>query len=312
MFISIIITTYNRCEHLKIVFTSLLAQRKNQGLEYEVLVIDNNSTDRTRDAVLEGQSRFEGRLKYFLESRQGKSFAMNLGIKEAKGDILFFTDDDVILDENWLFKILECYEAYGCDAVGGRVLPVFPEGTAPWIIQNAKKLSGAVVIYENGEKTFQLKNAEDRFIGANFSVKRSVAQEVGGFCVEIGPGAAIGLGEDVDFFKKLLAGGKVVYYCYQAVVHHPFDSRRLTLKHTAKWNIQLGRYMAWASLKNGENFVFYGKIPRYLYRAVILDTCKLAFSWWDKAKFFIAWRSFFYKIGLILGYKQFYLKLRKA
>lgn len=105
--ISVIIPTYNRCDLLKATLTSLLDQYLDPGFVYEVLVIDNNSTDRTKDAVENLLGSFQGRLRYFFEKQQGKSFALNRGLNEARGEILAMTDDDCRLDKNWLVSINE-------------------------------------------------------------------------------------------------------------------------------------------------------------------------------------------------------------
>ena len=108
MLISIIIATYNRRSHLILTLESLLKQQTDASFEYEVIVVDNNSNDATKTAVESEFSKWNGRLKYFLEPNKGKSYAMNKGINESKGQIIAFTDDDVIVDPRWLLNIVKC------------------------------------------------------------------------------------------------------------------------------------------------------------------------------------------------------------
>lgn len=302
MFISVIIATYNRHDQLKRVLDGLWGQKTIGLFDYEIVIVDNNSHDGTRRVVLMCQNKFEGRLRYFFEPQRGKSRAINLGIQESQGDVLVFTDDDVILHERWLSNIYECYKKYEPDAIGGRVIPAYGALTPPWIKENAVKLAGAVVIYDHGQRTFQVKDQKERFIGANFSMKRSVLEEVGGLWDNIGPGTRIAVGEDAELFGRLLKSKKRLYYCGQALVWHPFDVHRMSLKNMAQWNMALGRYAASAALERGERCRMFGRIPRYLFRSIFFDFLRLFSAWVNRPKFFIAWRDLFYKMGVAHGY----------
>ena len=301
--VSVIICTYNRCEDLGRVLDSLLKQRTNNHFTYEAIIVDNNSTDQTKEVVSKYQTQFQEKLKYLLESKQGKSYALNLGIKTAQGDILCFTDDDVILDEFWLEKIVECYDQHACDGVGGRVLPVFPSDTPAWVRDNAVKLSGAVVIYDHGDTTVPLHNSMYRFIGANYSFKRSIFKQLGDFRTDLGPGKGT-VGEDVELVDRFLDNGKILYYCGEALVWHPFDMKRLTLKHVAKWNIELGTFKVRKEIEKKEAFIFYFGIPRYLIRGIMRDFLRLITVCYNRPAFFIAWRDLFCKAGMIREYKK--------
>src|SRR3990170_7260878 len=100
-FISVIIPTYNRCHDLKNTLNSLLRQRIIDDLDFEIIIVDNNSNDQTSDLVKGYIERFHRELKYFFEPKQGKLFALNHGIDEAHGNILAFTDD-CIIQEDWV------------------------------------------------------------------------------------------------------------------------------------------------------------------------------------------------------------------
>src|SRR5437016_2203390 len=108
MQVSIIIATYNRFALLSKALDSILGQTVSENTGYEVIVIDNNSTDRTRQLVEEVANISKIPVKYFFESLRGKGFALNRGIQEAQGDILVFTDDDIVADKDWLANIVKC------------------------------------------------------------------------------------------------------------------------------------------------------------------------------------------------------------
>src|SRR5579862_965324 len=105
MKITVILCTYNRCEILAQALDSIAACVLPESVAWEVLVVDNNSSDQTREVVEEFRQRYPGRFRYILEPRSGKSNALNVGIREAHGDILAFVDDDVTVEPTWLHNL---------------------------------------------------------------------------------------------------------------------------------------------------------------------------------------------------------------
>src|SRR5215469_1547003 len=98
MDITVVLCTFNRCERLRKALESIAASVVPQGVTWEVLIVDNNSTDRTMSAVKEFLKRDPERFRYLFEARQGKSYALNSGLKEARGDVVAFVDDDVTVE----------------------------------------------------------------------------------------------------------------------------------------------------------------------------------------------------------------------
>jgi glycosyltransferase involved in cell wall biosynthesis len=309
-FVSVIICTYNRCRDLKNVLDSLLRQ-EDDYLIYEIIIADNNSSDWTKEVLLEYAPKFSGKLKYILERRQGKSYTANRAIGMAKGNVICMTDDDVILHDQWVSNIVKCFDAHNCDGVGGRVLPVFPKKTAQWVKDYASKLSGSVVIYDHGDKICEFKGDAFPFIGANLAFKREVFQEAGFFRTDLGVGTNT-VGEDTEFIERVLSRGKTLFYCGKAVVWHPFDPKRLTLKHMALWNISLGKYACRMEAEKKTSMICYFGIPRYLFRGIVQDFMWLFGLCWSKPKFFIAWRNLFRKVGMLQEYYEFSRKGNKA
>ena len=122
MDISVVLSTYNRCDILPNALRALALQ-ETPGIEYEVIIVDNNSTDRTRQIAEEfiaGDRRF----RYLFESRQGLSYARNAGIRAARADAFSFTDDDVEVSTNWIYHLYRALARYPeAEFIGGRVLP---------------------------------------------------------------------------------------------------------------------------------------------------------------------------------------------
>ena len=120
---SVIIATYNRAVELVKTLESL------KGLEttepWEVIIVDNNSTDNTREVVLAQVDSYPVPLRYVMEKEQGRSAALNAGIRLAKGEILAITDDDVRVEPDWLRNAARALDQLGCDYLGGKALPIW-------------------------------------------------------------------------------------------------------------------------------------------------------------------------------------------
>lgn len=210
--ISIIIATYNRCQELSDVLNDLLKIKVGE-ISYEIIIVDNNSTDQTKQVVAKFQTKFLGKVVYLFESRQGKSYALNLAIANASGEILAFIDDDIKIDPDWLVNLRECFNKYACDVVGGRVMPLYDSQTPQWIKDNGYQLFGPIVQYDFGTEVLSYDRSSMRqFVGANLAFRKSALTECGGFRVDIGPGQGF-IGEDTEIVDRLNNSGKKLFYC---------------------------------------------------------------------------------------------------
>lgn len=275
--ISVIVCTYNRRESLKETLNSLLAQEINGSFNYEILVIDNNSKDKTKEAVGSYFLKFGGKLKYLFESRQGKSYALNTALKEANGEIIAFCDDDVIVDPNWLLSIAKCFNEFGCDAMGGRVLPLYPKNVPSWVKENKDLLVGPVVRHDYGEEVKIYDSSLMRaFIGSNMAVKSSYFSKIGLFRTDLGPGQGQ-TGEDTDIFNRLKAAGAKLYYNGPALVLHPISKERITYRFLVKYYFVLGKYYTKKDYEMlaKDNPVCYFGIPRYFLKTALVNLLKI-------------------------------------
>src|SRR5262245_4310329 len=114
---SVVVPTYNRAADLRDTLASLARQATSS--RWEAIVVDNNSTDDTRSVVESAVATFPAPLRYVFEREQGRSAAMNTGIRAASGDIIVTTDDDVRIGEDWLDRAAAALDTLGCDYVGG-------------------------------------------------------------------------------------------------------------------------------------------------------------------------------------------------
>ena len=205
MVLSITICTYNRIEYLKKCLKSILDQ--TQGSEIiEINIIDNNSTDTTKDYVTELQKQFP-EVNYFVEKRQGISFARNLSFEVCKGMFLAFVDDDAVINKNWLEALLNELKNQNENIIyGGPIYPNFESVPEDWIdkdyfIRKFKDTDGFLGTIKSKEG----------FSGGNMCIAKNLFLKSEKFNTEIGmTGGNLGLGEEPDFFYKLIMKNKDV------------------------------------------------------------------------------------------------------
>ncbi|MBF0503856.1 MAG: glycosyltransferase [Candidatus Omnitrophica bacterium] len=307
--LTIIIATYNRCYMLPRVFNSILNQKVNETFDFEILLADNNSTDQTRQIVESFLPQFKNKLHYLFEPQRGKAFAVNKAIKESRGDILVFTDDDVVADESWLLNIVECFRKHNCDGLGGRILAEYPKHAPRWVKDNADILTGPIVLYDYGMNIIPFAKPMHEFLGANFAFKKSLFMEYGFVRTDIGPGRGT-LGEDTELINRFLKAGKKLYYCGNAVIWHPVEQNRMNLKYIGMWNVGLGRYR-FIGDEHGKidpSLVYYFGMPRYLIVQMFRDLLSLLINIFNKRKFLIAWIDLSRKWGIITEIRKIYYK----
>ena len=123
MNITVILCTYNRCQVLEKALESVAASTVPGSIQWEVLVVDNNSSDETRSVVEDFCNRYPGRFRYLFEPKQGKSYALNSGVREALGNVLAFMDDDVFVEAEWLQNLTAALQDGEWAGTGGRTVP---------------------------------------------------------------------------------------------------------------------------------------------------------------------------------------------
>ena len=228
--ISVIVSTHNRCEYLRNTIISLQEQNFPKD-KYEIMVVDNNSTDKTPE-VIEGCNRNDKKeVVYVKEPNIGLHNARHAGAKAAKGEILAYVDDDVICDSNWLSELIKPYTDPEAGCVGGKILPKWEAEPPEWIKLYPSYLS----LLDLGDEVKELKIPG--IWGCNFSIRKSLLFEVGGFNPDaFGDKKLIwyrGDGE-AGLLKKVLSIEKKVIYTPHAIVWHVIPENRLTLDYFKK------------------------------------------------------------------------------
>lgn len=264
MNVSVVLCTYNRAESLRNTLRSLAEQQVPAGLTWEVLVVDNNSTDHTRTVVQEAAGSLSCR--HLSEPRQGKSFALNAAIPHVEtSDVVVFTDDDVTMHTSWIGALWRAFAETDCAVVGGRVVPVWSCAKPRWYSDSGMYglMRGAIVDYDHGDETRIIRELP---FGANMAVRKGVFVRYGGFRTDLGPmGMALMRGEDTDFCRRVRAGGGSVLYVGDAIVYHPVDATRVRKTYFQSWYYYYGRMDVLMDPHKVTDHLWFGA-PRYLVR----------------------------------------------
>lgn len=229
--LSVIIPTRDRADYLKDALDSILNQTLSAD-EFEILVIDNSSTD----ATAEVGSEFirSNHIKYFFASEPGLHIGRHLGACEAKGDILVFVDDDIIATAGWLKAIKDTFNDPKVALVGGKILPKWEGDVPDWINLFKSEVEygwtiGYLSLLDFGNETKEIPSI---FVyGCNFSIRKTVLYECGGFHPDAMPQELIryrGDGESALSIAIEEKGYKSVY-APQACVYHRVPPERLTV-----------------------------------------------------------------------------------
>lgn len=180
-------------------------------------MVDNGSTDDTRQVVALAAETHPA-IRYVSEPRKGKGYAYNTGLAEAKGTVLLFTDDDVLVPSTWVAGMCEPILSGSADAVQGGIR-VAPHLDRPWLTGSLRVWVAAVE---------HPTNAPAGLVGANMAFSKACATRVGGFDVRLGPGAA-GFFDDTLFGWEIERQGMKILYRPSVAVEHHFAAQRLTL-----------------------------------------------------------------------------------
>ena len=255
MKMSVVICTYNRCESLKRTLKSLREMSAPEACSWELIFVDNNSEDDTKAVIEEFENECKLNVKYIFEGKQGLSCARNRGIEQVEGEVIAFTDDDVIVDRNWLLNIQRAFEEYDVCCVGGKILPIWEIPKPKWLTQ---ELYYVLALLDRGDKPFHLESPV--VWGANFAIKSDTFEKYGGFDTNLGriPGRLFA-GEETEFIRRILNRGEKVLYDPNAVVYHYIPSDKISKRYFRKWKYDQG--VLRASLRGHSNHKNYSGIP---------------------------------------------------
>jgi glycosyltransferase involved in cell wall biosynthesis len=215
-------------------------------MEWEILVVDNNSADQTRQVVEDCGRRHPNRFRYVREPHPGKSYALNTGVREATGDVLAFTDDDVTVEPDWLDNLTRNLASGEWAGAGGRILMAEKFTPPPWLaLDGPYSMAGLIAGHlDLGPEPRQLPQAP---YGGNMAYRKDAFIKYGGFRTDLGPcpnGKNPRANEDTEFGRRLMAGGERLRYEPSAVLYHPVHMDRLRKDYFLHWYFDYGRARA--------------------------------------------------------------------
>jgi len=268
----VILCTYNRCQSLGKALNSAAALKLPNSVEWEVLVVDNNSRDRTPEIVEGFCERYPDRFRYLFEPQPGKSHALNAGIREARGDVVAFMDDDVTTEPTWLQNLTAALHDGEWVGAGGRILPEWTDPPPHWLSREGRYATAPLAAFDLGHEAGEL--TEPPF-GTNMAFRKSLFEKYGGFRTDLGPcpGSLI-RGEDTEFGRRLMLAGERLRYEPSAVVYHPVPKERIQKQYFQTWWFDKGRAdIREFGIRLNTKYYFRG-IPLYLFRNLAVATLR--------------------------------------
>jgi len=229
---SVVVPTYNNSATLKATIESLLAQQT--GVSYEIIIVDNNSTDDTALLVGTYAHRVKPEVRYLLERTQGSSAARNAGVAAARGEVVAFTDDDCVPRTDWLESLAAVYTTQSSAwSVGGRIVLDLPAECPPWFRLTSPRydMNRFFAALDLGEGLVRLEYPQALWT-ANLSVRKWVFSEIGLFNTELGVTKSSRLAaEDLELCHRIQQSGGAIYYSGRATVRHRVHESRLTKRY---------------------------------------------------------------------------------
>lgn len=276
---SVVIATYNRAADLRGTLESLAGLRPDG--EWEVIVVDNNSSDATREVVETAARTFPVALRYVFEREQGRSPALNAGIRLARGSIIATTDDDVRVDPDWLDRAAEGLARLQCDYVGGRVLPIWGAAPPAWLPNRGGKHWAVIALLDYGPEPVEFGSRVP--LGVNMAFRRDAFDRAGLLDPQTGRKAGTLLGQEVrEWCIRARAAGLRGFYVPGLAVRHIIPASRLNKAYFRRWFYWRGISRAMLYERSGLDMeapeqtaldfrtvphVF--GVPRYLYRKAL-------------------------------------------
>jgi len=268
--ISVVIATRDRARVLEATLNALSEQR-SPGCPFEILIVDNGSVDSTATVVAEAARRSSAPIRYLTEEKPGKSHALNSAVTQARGDLLAFTDDDVLPSPGWLAAFVRVFSETGADYAAGRILPLWEAPPPRWLTPS---LHGVLAIPDGGTRRLILSGNHDQImpIGANMAIRRTVLDTVGGWNPDLGKlKDTLRTGEDHEFALRLGAAGLKGAYEPEASVLHRVPAERLRLAYFARWYYDNGQIVAGLERNYPSTAHYLLSVPRYLWRQAAKD-----------------------------------------
>ena len=236
--VSVVVCTYDNSSSLAETLASLAAVETPDELRWELVVVDNNSADDTRTVAERHLARFPTAARYVFEPRQGVAHARNRGIREARGELLFYLDDDVTVHPAWLRALHRCFLETRADAVGTRIERRWQCPRPYWC---SDEIAGFLVEQDFGRERVHWTCARRFLVTASIGFRVEALRRHGGFRCDLGRrGRSLLGGEDAELYHRLRRSDHTIMYEPQAIAYHSVVPDRVTMDYARRWFYETG------------------------------------------------------------------------
>jgi glycosyltransferase involved in cell wall biosynthesis len=274
--LDIIIATYNRATLLGRLLDSIRAADQPRDLSVRVIVVDNNSSDKTRDVVESCPPLFGARPVYLCELVAGQCAARNRGLQLVSGDLVGFLDDDEQVDEAWFTTVRETFENTAIDFISGPYKPAWSADPPSWLPKAYPAVIGWI---DAGDRVLAYGGSDydGIMMGGNAVIRRALVDRVGLFNTDVGRvGHRLTSGDDADYHQRLLAAGARGYYIPRLIIYHYIPPERVTKRYHRRWCFYRGISLAQLDRERPEPVTHLWGVPRYLFGNAARSLLKMA------------------------------------
>lgn len=243
--VSVIICSYNRADWLREAIESLF-DLETAGFSYEILVVDNASTDHTAAVLAEMAQQRPDKLRHVIESEPGVSFARNRGVHESKGEWIAFFDDDELAEPDWLLQLLKAAQKYDVKCVGGAVKLKFHPGKERDLRHWVRVTLGCTEGMQE-----QLYDGKRVPTTGNMLIHKEIFETIGLFRTDLVEG-----GEDTDLYHRSRTAGYKAYHAPKALAHHQIPPFRIEPNYLRSTSMRMGSHIARRELEQRGRFRF--------------------------------------------------------
>lgn len=265
---TVALCTHNHADRLVRTLADLRSLRQPEA-SWEFLIIDNGCRDATPELLAHHAWPSGWQVRVVREEKLGLSNARNRAIAEARGDYVIFMDDDETPDPDWLCAYERLIRAHAPDAFGGRIRVLFEDKRPVWL---KDELLGFLGELNRADGIVPLTDPYTPFYGGNFGFRKAVCEKIGLFDAMLGrKGSDNTGGEEVDFYRRLLATGLRVWWTPEAIIHHRIQAEKLSRGYFLDLHYRMGRMEAIRKRGDGSRLpppYLFGQLLRAL-RAVL-------------------------------------------
>lgn len=223
---TVAIPTFRRWGPLRGAVASVASQ--SSGCSFEILIVDSADSASDEADLHDLRSGLPPAARVIRTRNLGTSHARNLALEEARSDLVAFLEDDAVAAPGWLAAIFGAYRDGEGAAAGGPIIPLFTATPPQWLREAYDLIANEFSELDHGTEACVLEYPKTLY-GPNFSVRRRVAIDCGGFREDLGPrGHRWSPGEEVELVHRLQAQGRLVLWVPSAVVHHLVLPHKMT------------------------------------------------------------------------------------